>query len=159
MRYVLADGETVIDYPYTFAMLRAANPDVSFPREPSEETLAAFGVYPVAETVPPSEQFKRPVEVAPVVVEGAWVRAWALEDSPVPQAISPLQARRALRATGLKEAVDAYVATLPEEDQETWEYAVEVRRDNAIIAAGAAALVPPLSSADVDNLFRLGATL
>lgn len=75
----------------------------------------------------------------------------------VPEAISPLQARKALRIAGLKAAVDAYIATLPEEDQEAWEYAVEVRRDNPIILSGAAAL--GISQAQLDDLFLLGATL
>lgn len=75
----------------------------------------------------------------------------------VPDAISPLQARRALRASGIKATVDAYVATLSEEEQETWEYAIEVRRNNAIIAAGAAAL--GMTEQQIDNLFILGATL
>jgi hypothetical protein len=75
----------------------------------------------------------------------------------VPSSISPLQARRALRQAGLKAAVDAYVATLDEEEQEAWEYATEVRRENAIIAAGATAL--GLTDAQLDGLFVLGASL
>lgn len=75
----------------------------------------------------------------------------------VPSAITPLQARKALREAGLKDAVDAFIDGLDEEEQEEWEYAIEVRRDNPIIAKGAAAL--SLSESDVDGLFILGATL
>lgn len=76
---------------------------------------------------------------------------------PVPDALTPLQARRALRAMDLKTSLDAYVATLPEEDQEAWEYAIEVRRDSPLVLAGAAHL--GWSDQLVDDLFRLGATL
>lgn len=93
-------------------------------------------------------------------VDGVVRFAHDLIDEPppgVPDAISPLQARRALRAAGLKSWVDAYVATLSEEEQEAWEYAVEVRRNNAIIAAGAA--VMGMTEQQIDNLFILGVTL
>lgn len=76
---------------------------------------------------------------------------------PVSAALTPLQARRALRISGLKEAVESYVATLPEEAQETWDYALSIERDHPIITGGAAAL--GLTVAQVDDLFRLGATL
>ncbi len=88
---------------------------------------------------------------------GGVIEPYVPPPAPVPQSMSPLQARRALRAAGLKAAVDAYVATLPEEEQEAWEYATEVRRDNEVIAAGAAAL--GLSAEQVDDIFRLGPTL
>lgn len=76
---------------------------------------------------------------------------------PVPYSITPLQARRALRAAGLKAQVDAYIAALSAEDQEAWEFAITIHRDNAIIAGGAQLL--GLTASQVDDLFRLGATL
>lgn len=76
---------------------------------------------------------------------------------PVPGAMTPLQARRALRAAGLKEAVEGYIATLPEETRETWEYAISIERDHPIILGCAAAL--NLTGEQIDNLFRLGVTL
>lgn len=76
------------------------------------------------------------------------------KDAPiVPQTITPLQARKALRQAGVFEQVQAYVATLTPAEQDEWEYALEIRRDNAILVAGAAAL-----SLDLDELFVLGAT-
>lgn len=76
---------------------------------------------------------------------------------PVPVSVTPLQARKALRAAGLKAAADAFIATLAEEEREEWDYAIEVRRDNAIIAKAAAHL--GLSAAAVDDLFRAAAAL
>jgi hypothetical protein len=80
-----------------------------------------------------------------------------LEEVPVPYSISPLQARKALRASGMKTAVDAYVANLPEAEREEWEYATEIRRTNATLLAGAVLL--SLTDENLDDLFRLGATL
>lgn len=75
----------------------------------------------------------------------------------VPLAVSPLQARKALRHTGLKALVEGYVANLPEEAREEWEYAPEIRRDHAILNAGWEALGKTQS--ELDDLFRLAATL
>lgn len=77
--------------------------------------------------------------------------------APAPQAIYPLQARKALRAAGLFDQVQAYVTTLPEDEQDEWEYALEIRRDHPVIVNGAAAL--GLTETQVDDLFRLGKTL
>lgn len=81
----------------------------------------------------------------------------AAAQTPVPEWITPLQARRALTAAGMRSAVDNYVAALDQDSKDAWEYATIVHRDNAIIAAGAAAL--GLTTAQVDDLFRLGTTL
>ncbi|CAO3457235.1 hypothetical protein [Azospirillum argentinense] len=74
----------------------------------------------------------------------------------VPVTVTPLQARKALRAAGLKAATDAFIATLPEEEQEEWDYAIEIRRDNAIIAKAAAHL--GLDDDRIDALFRRAST-
>jgi hypothetical protein len=75
----------------------------------------------------------------------------------VPASITPLQARRALRAAGLKEAADAHIATLPEEEQEAWEYATIVERTHPAILSAAAAL--GMTGEQLDELFLLGSTL
>jgi hypothetical protein len=77
--------------------------------------------------------------------------------SPVPQSVTPLQARKALRASGLSDAVDAYIATQSAAIQDEWEYAITVERDNPAIAAAGPAL--GLTDAQIDDLFRLAATL
>lgn len=80
-----------------------------------------------------------------------------VDDAPVvvPDWISPLQARKALRAAGLYDAVVAFVDTLPDEEQEEWEYATEIWRNNPIISQGATAL--GLTEAQIDSLFIEGA--
>ena len=65
--------------------------------------------------------------------------------------ITPLQARRGLRAAGLLPAFNAWLATQAEELVEEWEYATEVRRDGAVLSAAFAALGH--SAADLDAFF------
>jgi hypothetical protein len=76
---------------------------------------------------------------------------------PVPEAITPLQARRALRGAGLLDAVNAWIATQPDDAQEAWEYCLEVRRDSPLIVGAQEGL--GLTSEQVDDLFRAGAAL
>jgi len=75
----------------------------------------------------------------------------------VPATITPLQARRALRAAGLHAAVAAHMAGQPEEAQEAWEYCVEVRRDDPMILNAQVAL--GITGAQMDTLFRAAAEL
>jgi hypothetical protein len=78
-------------------------------------------------------------------------------DSEVPAPVTPLQARRALSHAGLREAVEAWVAAQPRDVQDAWEFASEIRRDDPLIAAAAAAL--SLSTDALDDLFALAAGL
>ncbi len=161
----------VATYPYSAAHLRRDNPGTSFPADMSDATLAEWNVYPVAAAEPPSFNplTERREEAAPVVVAGVWRQAWnvtALSPEEITAAtdawrqsitITPLQARRALRAAGLLGAVSAYMATQSEEAQEAWEYCVEVRRDDPMILGAGAAL--GVGEAQMDGLFRTAALL
>lgn len=80
--YVRADGATIVAYPYSFALLRADHPNVSFPREPTPELLAEYGVFPVAASTPPAEEGKRPEETTPVFLKGEWVQGWVMVNLP-----------------------------------------------------------------------------
>ena len=78
--------------------------------------------------------------------------------APVPQRITPLQARKALRHFGILDAINSWVATQSAEIQDEWEYAVVIERDNATIAAAASADPFNLTSEEVDAIFIYGAT-
>ncbi len=80
-----------------------------------------------------------------------------LEKPPVPASVTPLQIRKALRHVGLKEAVDAMLANVPEEVAEEWEYATAIDRHNSTLLAAARGL--GMSDEQVDDLFRLAASL
>jgi hypothetical protein len=77
--------------------------------------------------------------------------------APVPEAVTPVQFRRALRQAGLYDAVTAYVATQDADTQDAWEYAVSIPRSDALVALAAAGL--GRTDEEVDDLFRFAATL
>jgi hypothetical protein len=87
---------------------------------------------------------------------GGVFTAPAPQPEPVPQSITPLQARKALRALGLHAQVTAYVATLSEEEQEAWEYCISVERQDGLVVTAATLL--GMTSTQIDDLFRLGKT-
>jgi hypothetical protein len=77
---------------------------------------------------------------------------------PVPASVTPVQARRALRAAGLYDTVVSTVAASTDPDiQDTWEYAGAWERNNPHINNLAVAL--GLSPEQVDDLFRVAAQL
>ena len=78
MIYVRANGDQIVTYPYSLAMLRADNPDVSFPLVPNDAALAEFGVFRIAESEPPTGDWMKAVAAEPVFVNGAWVKGWTL---------------------------------------------------------------------------------
>lgn len=93
--------------------------------------------------------------IGDLYVAGAFVRPQTT--APVPEAVTPVQFRRALRRAGLYNAVAAYVATQDADTQDAWEYAVSIPRTDPLVAQAAAGLGQ--SDDEVDDLFRLAATL
>lgn len=76
---------------------------------------------------------------------------------PVPESVTPLQMRKALRHLGLKAAVDAHIGTLDEETVEEWEYALAIERTNPQI--GKAVTAMGWTTEQTDDLFRLAASM
>lgn len=78
MSYALITDGAVAQYPYTYAMFRAAHPDVSFPSDVSEERLAEFGIYTVAPSAkPPSNAItENVVEGTPTLAGAVWTQTW-----------------------------------------------------------------------------------
>jgi hypothetical protein len=81
MKYALIKDNIVIQYPYGFAQLRNDNQQVSFPRNPSDEKLAEFGVVIVASSPTPVHNpiTENVVEVTPVQNDGIWTQAFSVE--------------------------------------------------------------------------------
>ena len=76
---------------------------------------------------------------------------------PVQQSVTPRQIRLALNASGLRSAVENAVKSGDQDLKDWWEYALEIERHHPLIEAMGAALGK--SSDDLDNLWRLAATL
>lgn len=85
------------------------------------------------------------------------VRRTAAPVPQVPQTVTPRQARLALLVAGRLEDVEAAVAAGDEPTQIAWEYALEIRRDDPLVAALAAAL--GFDDAAMDALFTTAAGL
>lgn len=117
----------------------------------TDETLAEWNndVYPCVEV---------PSGVTPApgwtYADGTFTQASV---RPVPAAVTPLQARKALTAAGLRAAADAAIQAAGQDAIDAWEYATEIQRTNPLVAGIASALNQ--SEADIDNLFRLAETL
>ena len=76
--------------------------------------------------------------------------------NPVPQSVTPLQMRRALTTAGLRDSVESAVSSADDGTKDAWEYATEIRRDNALLATLASGLGK--TSVQIDDLFRLALT-
>jgi len=67
---------------YTIGQLRRDNPNTSFPRAFSEETLASFNVFSLSTTDQPTyDHTKNVVEGTPQKVGGAWTQVWSVSDA------------------------------------------------------------------------------
>lgn len=80
--YALLDSEGKIKtYPYSFAQLRADNPNTSFPDIPSDALLLSWNVVPVTQTQEPTVQPEQNVaEGEPANTDGVWYQTWVVTD-------------------------------------------------------------------------------
>lgn len=132
MRFQLPDGQVVlIDRPFTLA---GVNYPAAWLRQMTTDERAAFGAVEVPEPPAPPQP-----------------------PLPIPQTVSPRQARLALLAAGLLDDVEATITAAPRSVQIDWEFANEIRRDNPVIASMAATL--NLTEAQIDDLFVAAAAI
>lgn len=94
-------------------------------------------------------------KLTPCEVQGATLQ------TAVPEAVTMRQARLALLQAGLLAQVNTAITNMPgaagDAARITWEFAGDVQRSDALLAQLAGAL--GLSDAQLDDLFRLAATL
>lgn len=93
---------------------------------------------------------------------GVWSDPTDSEPKPeVPRSVSMRQARLVLLQYGLLDQVNSVLASLPSSQKEAaqieWEYAQDVARDSPLVQALTLSL--GLSNQQMDDLFKLGATL
>jgi hypothetical protein len=80
--YVKASNQTVEKFPYTIGDLRKDNPNVSFPKNPSIETIAEYGVQEV-ELAPMIDVLPNQVAYTkdePDYEGNKWVLNWGVRD-------------------------------------------------------------------------------
>jgi hypothetical protein len=113
--------------PYSFAQLRKDNPNISFPREVSDEWLAGYGVYPYTRPAPSeyNDLAWRLIDDDFVEVNGAWMLPYKLEALPLEQAERNVRFRRndLLADTDWTQVLDAPV------DQAAWATYRQALRD------------------------------
>jgi hypothetical protein len=70
-------------YPYSVSQLRRDNPQTSFPKEPTEEMLAQWNVFPVKPTEQPAYNplTHNLAEGVPALQSGEWVQVWSLTEA------------------------------------------------------------------------------
>ena len=81
--YVKIANGAVEQYPYTLGDLRRDNPNTSFPRKISAETLVSYNLYAVTtQDVPSYDERTQEVEAAeqPSLVDGSWVIVTSIVD-------------------------------------------------------------------------------
>jgi hypothetical protein len=83
MTYILAPNQIAEIYPYSIGNLRRDNPNVSFPRNPSEESLASYDVFPVVAQEPPwhDPATQNLNQATPTLVDGQWLQTWQVTDA------------------------------------------------------------------------------
>ena len=165
--YARIEAGAVVAYPVD---PRTEQPNTSFPWDWGGGLVdgAEYArVVPV--DVPQVDYTKNYVEGQPLLIGEAWTQTWIVTDASPEEiaarlseirsrmVVSPLQIRRALLQKSLLDAVTAFVDQSDLETRMAWEYAVQIDRSDALIAAAAASI--GATEADVDDLFRLAATL
>ncbi len=78
MNYARVENNSVVEYPYTAAMLKQANPRTSFPKQPLEKASVreGYGVVEVVTVSAPRSDTHNVAEVTPVKVGGTWTQTW-----------------------------------------------------------------------------------
>jgi hypothetical protein len=110
MTYALITNGAVTTYPYTYAMFRAADPNVSFPAEVSDERLAEWGIYAVAPVGKPTYNAitENVVEGTPVLVGDVWTQVWSVVSASADE-IANRQAKAAAEAAKASVKADGFV--------------------------------------------------
>lgn len=77
MQYLKINSDGTKVFPFQPSQLRKDHPDVSFPKEFTDELLSGYGVFPVADSErPQTDASTLLVEGEPVNVNGTWVRSF-----------------------------------------------------------------------------------
>ena len=135
--HALVVNGTVETYPYSIGQLRKDNPQTSFPKNPSDDLLASFGVYPVASTERPDYS---PIthdlrEGSPELVDGVWTQVWVVEaaapDEVLRRRAEQHEQIRVQRANAFRDEADPLFlkAQREEADLTAWKAKVQEIRD------------------------------
>ena len=75
--YIKIHPDNTTTYPYYLSVLAREYPNTSFPRNPSPEFLALYGIYPVAlSSKPLPGPQEKVVEGSPILGASGWEQTW-----------------------------------------------------------------------------------
>ena len=132
---------------YSISQLRKDNPNVSFPKEMTDELLADWNVFPVTLVEPPvyNNLTQKVVQGTPELAQdGLWYQTWTIVDLSPEEVddrrsrlrITPRQARLHLSRIGLLANIETYLQGLGDaEALIEWEYATMVERGSSWVQA------------------------
>jgi hypothetical protein len=81
--YILAPNQIVEKFPYSINELRKDHPEISFPANPSNETLEAYNVFPVVSTGAQYDPLTQIAEQVGCLFNkelNRWQTAWVVRD-------------------------------------------------------------------------------
>jgi len=135
--HALITNGAVEKYPYSIGNLRKDNPQVSFPKNPTDETLAEYNVLPVKRADRPEVDSitQNLTEGTPALVDGVWTQIWVVSDA-TPEEIEQRKADQianiqAERANAYREEADPlfFKAQREEATMEEWSAKVQEIRE------------------------------
>ena len=98
--------------------------------------------------------------------DGKSVIVYAPPPAPAPMLIaSPWQIRKALNHFGIRDQIEAHIASADQDTKDAWEWATEFREDDPHVAAAVVALAPEINMTETDaeafkhQIFALAVTL
>lgn len=124
MQYALIKDGAISAYPYSVGQLRRDNPHTSFPKAPSDDMLAEWGVYSVTDTPRPEfdPMTQDLAEGDPVLEGGTWARVWIVTDATAEEVAHRLADKRAAMrlARGQFAIRAAGMGLITPEEAEAW---------------------------------------
>jgi hypothetical protein len=77
--YIKLNNGVIEKYPYSIGDLRKANPQTSFPKNPGNDLLAQWEVFPVHSVSAPFSDYSKNVTEGTPVYDGVWKQTWIVE--------------------------------------------------------------------------------
>tara|TARA_R110000868_G_scaffold354563_3_gene615881 strand:+ start:3158 stop:3706 length:549 start_codon:yes stop_codon:yes gene_type:complete len=112
--YVLAPNQQVETFPYSIGQLRKDNPQVSFPKNPPDATLAQFDVFPVT-ALPSDYDHETQVTTGTTCAFNAtlsrWETSWTVRDLTAQELLARAVEVQRQIVTQVQDRLDAFART------------------------------------------------
>ena len=125
--HALIENEAVKQYPYSIVQLKKANPNVSFPENPSDAVLSSFGMQRVFFSTQPELTRTQVLEEGSPVFNAEdqrWTQVWVVRDMTLEEVASLDQGQaasvRAERDTLLLQSDWTQGKDIPDNVSSTW---------------------------------------